>query len=223
MPTISLCITSNNPNLILLDKAINSAVGFDEIILHINNMPINTDINNLSACWKNKVKVIWHPDNLTAGEGFNFCINAATSDWICCFCDDDFFHEEHLHNLLSWFHNTNIEADIVQFPCYVGNDKIDWRVWGDKPVTYNGIRQGNMVPFSSFYRKTLWERVGGYENILFNDFHYWLKCFKIGATYTLWDKPIYYFRQAVETRLSDKERSLQPIEITLKQLIDKVQ
>jgi glycosyltransferase involved in cell wall biosynthesis len=217
MNTISLCMTTNNPNKELLAKALNSAVGFDEIILHINNVPINTD---LGIHFGPNIKVIWHPDNLTAAEGFNFCINAATSEWICCFCDDDFFHEQNLAELLTRFRNNNIEADIVQFPCYVGNDDIDWRIWGNRWATNNGMREGNMIPFSSFYKKILWTMVEGYTNLPFNDWVFWLRVLRQGAMVTLHEKPIYYFRQGVEERLSDREYKTQLFEITHKQILD---
>jgi hypothetical protein len=136
--------------------------------------------------------------------------------------DDDFFHSKNLEELLLWFKNTEIKADIIQFPCLVGNDLIEYRIWGDKIVNYESLRLNNMLSFSCFYRKSLWEKVNGYDNYLFNDWLFWLKVVKAGASIQWWGEPIYYFRQAVEERLSDKERRLQSIEITREQLLKRL-
>ena len=220
MNTISLCCTSNNPNPILLDKMLNSAQGFDEILLHINGKTTPTDFPDIQI--PSNVKEILLPYKTLAGSGYNVVVSQATSEWVSCMGDDDFFHVDNLKELLTWFKHTNITEDIVQFPCFTGNDNIDWRIWGETKVTYETLRQHNMLAFSCFYRKSLWEKIGCYDDLLFNDWFYYLKALKSGASIYQWQKPIYYFRQAVDERLSDRERNIQPIEITTKQLLERL-
>ena len=199
---ISLCVTSHNPNLSLLYKMLDSAIGFDEKIIHIES-------REKASC--------------TAAQGFNKVIAAATSEFICPFCDDDFFHTNNLKELLTWFHNTNIKEDIIRFPIFGGNENFGWQEWLHPEPTYEGLRKQNLLPFSCFYRKSLWDRVEGYDDLRFCDWGFWLKAYKQGVTVHTWPKPIYYFRNGVEERLSDKEMKSQDFEISRQQLIKRAE
>jgi hypothetical protein len=202
MNKISLCINSFNPNHNLLMKAINTSVGFDEKIIAIQYGGVATN---------------------TAAEGFNSVISKANTDWICPFCDDDFFHIDNLKSLLTWFHDNNIDNDIVYFPIFCGNDEKGWTEQSLLVPSYEVIRQQNMLPFSCFIRKSLWEKVGGYENVPFNDWYFYLKALKSGAKLFRWEKPIYYFRVGNQESLSNRERKLQNFDEIRQQLLDRLE
>ena len=157
----------------------------------------------------------------TAAEGFNKVISEVKTEWVCCGCDDDFFHTDNLTELLTWFHNTEVKEDIIYFPIFCGNERDGWKEQFLLTPTYEGLRKQNMLPFSCFYRKGLWEKIGGYDNIQFCDWGFWMKALKVGATLYRWEKPISYFRQGIEERLSDKEYKSQDFEKSRQQLLER--
>ena len=198
MNQITLCCTTHHPQVNLLLKMLDSAKGFDERIVHFNhneNIELPKDI---------KIKTL--PQPVSAAWGYNSAIIQASSRWICPMADDDFFHEENLKELLAWFRTTNIQEDIIYFPIFCGNERQGWTEQHLLVPTFEGLQQQNMLPFSCFYKKSLWEKVQGYDNLPFNDWGFWLKAFNVGATCYRWKKPIYYFRVGIEERLSDRER-----------------
>lgn len=214
MNTISLCCTTKNTNRELLQQMIHSAVGFDEIVLHFNETMI--DFNNP------KIKYFDNTSSFTAAEGYNFCVQNAKSEWICCMGNDDHFDIPNLERLLLWFKNAKLDdIDIIQFPMWVGNENVnDWNVWGLELASYDELRKRNMITFASFYRKSLWKKIGGYDNLPFNDWKYWLKALKNNAKIYYWPYPIYYQRQGIELRLSDKEYKKQNYELTRQQILE---
>ena len=219
MNNISLCCTSTGSNLTLLKKMLDSAQEFNEVILHING----NKQSNESYKFPNNVKFLDTPELLTAAEGFNFVISNASNLWVCPACDDDFFHSDKLSQLMSWFKTADLNGiDIIYFPIFCGNERDGYTEQALLTPTYDGLRKQNMLPFSCFYRKSLWEKIGGYENILFNDWYFWLKALKSGAALYKFEKPIYYFRIGIEERLSDRERNTQNFEVTRQQLLDRV-
>jgi len=222
MNTISLCCTSHKTNPTLMIKMIASAIGFNEIVLHMNGSHEDNPLPDIKV--DTRFREIRTEKLLTSGEGFNAVIRCAVSEWVCCMCDDDFFHTENLRELLTYIRNNHVDADIIQFPCYVGNEVTNvWEIWGQTKGTYQGLREHNMISFSSFYRKPLWSKVNGYINCEFNDWLFWLNVLKSGARILQWDKPIYYFRQGIEERLSDKERHSQDFDVTRKKILGLVQ
>lgn len=219
MNNITLCCTTNNPNIELLNKMLHSATVFNTINLHFNNSKIYyPHICHLG------IRAFYPPNNLTAAEGFNFVISMADTEWIAPFCDDDFYDSKELSILLDWMNKNEIKEDIIQFPMLIGNERDNiWNIWGNKKATFEELKEHNMLSFGSFYRKKVWEKIGGYDNIPFNDWHFWLKALKLGFQIKYWDSPVYYFRQGVEERLSDKEYKAQPFEKTKKQILDLVE
>jgi len=220
MNSISLCCTSTGSNINILNKMLESAQGFDEVILHING----NKQSNESYKFPNNVKFLDTPELLTAAEGFNFVISNASNLWVCPACDDDFFHSDKLSQLMSWFKTADLNGiDIIYFPIFCGNERDGYTEQALLTPTYDGLRKQNMLPFSCFYRKSLWDKIGGYNiNLPFSDWHFWLKALKSGVTLYRWNNPIYYFRTGIEERLSDRERKAKDFELSKQQLLDKV-
>jgi glycosyltransferase involved in cell wall biosynthesis len=214
MNTITLCCTTNAPQENLLLKMLDSAKGFDERIVHLNN--------NENIRLPEDVKIRTLPQPVSAAWGYNCAIIQASSEWICPMADDDFFHEENLKELLTWFKTADIKEDIIYFPIFCGNEKQGYVEQNLLIPNFELLQQQNMLPFSCFYRKSLWTKVQGYDNLPFNDWGFWLKAFAAGATYYRWEKPIYYFRVGMAERLSDRERKNNEFEQARKLLLNRI-
>jgi hypothetical protein len=69
------------------------------------------------------------------------------------------------------------------------NDVVEATDW-----TQARIEQ-NPVPFyTSLFRKSIWEKVGGFHEVTFYDWDFWWRCFDAGATAYHIHEPLFHYR-----------------------------
>ena len=170
---ITLVCTSHNPNLELLNKMLHSAQGFDSVILHINGEYVRHDLVKYGIERK-----------LSIPEAYNkFIEDFVYTEWVCCFCDDDYFYPEGLFKMIAEVHN-GIDADVAHFKFHVSGHcpKEDYRawllgkeydLWESRPITQKLLQSHNRLPAGSFFRKSAWEKAGGFQGSKFHDWDLW--------------------------------------------------
>lgn len=186
----SLVINSKNPNLDWLNQAIESAKGFDEIVLYIDG----TDVPEVLKESRKDIKFVSDGKSRNIGEGLNFAIAQSIGDWICPFCDDDYFHSENLTQLIEGIKN----GDYQDFDVVHGLVSLDnGGLWGASQVTINALRQNNIIPFSSFYKREVFDSLKGYSETVgaYNDWNFWLRAAKAEFRFKFYGKLLYHFRQ----------------------------
>lgn len=95
---------------------------------------------------------------------FNAAVNAASGDWIS-FCGIDDFMLRNAYIVI------NDDSDIHVGIVLLDNER-PWRgSWNPEH-----LRHFNTLPAHSLYKKDLWIKVGGYPDIHWNDWGFWLKC-----------------------------------------------
>lgn len=202
-----------------LGQTLSIAPLFDEVIVH-SNTPEN---DNYLPFYEN-VSLISESSLISSGDAFNEAINLTTGDWILPLCDDDLCDINKLEDLIKELKKgTFNDSDIVFAQFYGGNEKqMNWELWGGKEVTYARLRTNNCLPFTSFYKKSVWDDVQGYKELPFNDWVFWLEAAKLGKKFTFWNTPYFYFRynHLSEPSLSQQERNKQPFESTRQQILD---
>lgn len=217
---ISLVINSNKPNLDYLKEAIDSAPinAFDEVILYLNNQ------NPASAVlpkFNKKVLLLADGADRSCADGFNYAISWAESEWILPFCDDDFFLTENLDFLIKYLRSNEKKLPnkhVIHYPCMVnGVDE-----WGEGFFTLNDIKNHNCIPFSCIYRKKVWEEIGGYRNLPFNDWLFWMMVVKKGYNFFYNPEPIYNFR-VIKDSLSQRELKFQNFAKTRQLLLNELE
>lgn len=190
----SLVINSKNPNIQWLNQAIDSANGFDEIVLYIDGKLKSQVISVLSK----EVKVVSDGKERNIGQGLNFAISQASGDWICPFCDDDYFHPEGLENALKLANDDVLnEYDVIHGLVSLDNGGM----WGASQVTIHALQGCNIIPFSSFYRREVFNELKGYSETVgaYNDWNFWLRAVKAGFRFKFLNAPLYHFRQGHES------------------------
>jgi hypothetical protein len=216
---ISLVINTHNPNLEYLKQAIDNAIGFDEILVYFNNTLCNTIVEEYLPDTKNEYIALTDGNNRTVAEGFNYAISQTTGDWILPFCDDDYFITNNLKELFNQLNKKKLnKIDIIHYPCLVNNKD----EWGEEKFTLDDIKKANRIPFSSIYRKSVWQNIGGYKNLPFNDWFFWMCAVKKQYNFLYYHKPIYVFRQEGNS-LSDKERNIDSFDNIRQKLLNELE
>jgi hypothetical protein len=200
MNNISLVLATYNPDIVMLNQALEYGGMFNEVVLHINHKEIPKGIIIPKNC-----NLILQEEKCTVQEALNICVQQATSSYILPFTDDDFFYHDTLYYLLYHVY-MQIEADVVHYPIWSGNEIIEWRLWGDNPnITFDKLIQQNLIPFSSIYKKELWQKIGGYKDVPFSDWFFWLEALKYNPKFLYINKPIYFHREGHKETLANKE------------------
>jgi hypothetical protein len=201
-----------------IGQALSISPIFDEVIVHSNCYNSNIWIPQ----YKN-MTILFDDNPISCPDALNLAIGKTTGDWILPLCDDDFCNIPILDELLIQIRRgLYADKDIVYSPFYSGNEKDSYILWPRTEVTFERLKQQNLLPFTSLYKKSMWEDIKGYKNLPFNDWLFWLEAAKKRKQFVLWDKAYFYFRHGhlQEPSLCDKETIKQPIEVTRQQLLD---
>lgn len=179
---VSLVIGSYNPNLEWLKEAIASAdFLFDEIILvddgsaePIPDFP--------------RVKKIRHETNKGFYQARNTGIKNSQYEIIASLDDDDLFNQRNVIELRK-FVNKN-DSDIWHFPIMMFGEQSG--EWGSSNTI--GLPGSNVIPSGSWFKKSVWEKLGGFQYPLAEDWDFWARAKKKGMKFTFFQKPVYQHR-----------------------------
>jgi glycosyltransferase involved in cell wall biosynthesis len=189
METIGLAINSFNPNQEWLKQAIQSGLQFDEIHLFVDR---ETKEDFRFVPEHEAFFRLHNKKHLKSNDGFDFVARHAKTDWVCAFCDDDYFHEQNLGYLLNKIRIGEFaDADIIHFKVFVNSES---ETWGAEGVTEEMLLTNNCIPHASFFRKRVWQEIGGYKVEPCADWSFWLRAMRRGFKFKYFDKPVYFFR-----------------------------
>lgn len=183
----SLVIGSYNPKKEWLDRALRSAEGlFDEIIL-VDDGSIEP-IKGATIRKKN--------------GGFytarNAGIEKATGDIICSIDDDDEFIRDGVNSLKEFC--KIVDSDIYSFPVELFGEQNG--IAFSNPVM-NETLNTNQIPSGSWFKKKVWEEIGGFKYHLAEDWDFWTRAWKNGYKFTHFGELIYRHRMWKESLSGD--------------------
>lgn len=225
---ISLVISSYCPKLKWLFEALDSARGFDEIVLYCRggidrfaeNMSFGErEVGEVSDAKKSeemafqvRAYVEKHPeknirfytDCVTrfGSDGMNYAAGLAKGEWIVPFSDDDRFITDNLFEAILKIRDGKYDdADIV-FSRVTVNDNEIWGI-GTDDFGIDRLLEDNAVPFSSFIKKESFFKAGGYlSNDPILDWGLWLRAKMLGMKFRYFEKPIYDYRYTEHATLN---------------------
>lgn len=141
-----------------------------------------------------RVRTLVLPDPSNNIQRMNQAVNFAKGDYYLFYCVDDFlkpYYVDLAEGILD--NNPDIDIvvpDLVQFGDVVGV----WKCHG----LVDGIKNGNTMFFSSVVRKSLWQKLGGYdENIphaVLEDWDFWVRAYYAKAQAFHIPAPLYEYR-----------------------------
>jgi hypothetical protein len=163
------CVTySYNPNREWLDRAINSNEGlFDEYILVDDGSQI--PITGL----RSDIKVVRHETNKGTFAAKNTGVENATGDIICFLDDDDYFDGQGVLALKE-FVKQNPDGDVYHF--YLRKFGNETGFYGENSDPKD-LTDHNSIPAHSWFKKKMWEEVGGFKYKYCEDWEFWLRCY----------------------------------------------
>jgi hypothetical protein len=142
----------------------------DQIVIVCHSSNLARVPESVPVEYESRVKVVFS-DSEVALDYPNLCVGSTDTDWVA-FCGLD---DQVLPN--AYDEITNCEAEIL-----VGNirlsDGSDFKGSWD----LNRLRVENPLPALSPFRKSLWERVGGWPHVYWADWGFWMKCAMADAT-----------------------------------------
>lgn len=183
---ISLAINSKDPLTEWMNELIASALSFDEVVVYIDGQkPHDVNISQ-------HVLIVGDGESRDIKDGFNYVISRASGEWICSFCDDDYFIPDALQKLINAIKKEGFgdNADIIHFPVMTGSGS--WGQVGE--FNENQIRECNLIPHGSLIRKEAFQKLGGYKVNAAADWNLWIRAKAAGLRFKGWPEPIYFFR-----------------------------
>ncbi|MHB8483460.1 MAG: glycosyltransferase family 2 protein [Nitrospiria bacterium] len=182
----SLVIGAYNPNLDWLREAIESADGlFDENIIVDDGSSVM--LSDILTCAD--LKIIRHAQNKGFYEARNSGIKISSGDVVVSLDSDDLFIRENVLKLKE-FAKEN-DSDVWHFPIKEF-DRSNGE-WGESVVDEN-LYDRNQIPSGSWFKRSIWEEVGGFQIPKAEDWDFWLRCYRAGKRFTYFPRNVYLHR-----------------------------
>jgi glycosyltransferase involved in cell wall biosynthesis len=99
----------------------------------------------------------------------NQLIDAAKTEWIAPLADDDLFYPQYIEKLLS---NAG-DADMIYPWCEVTGTRNGWNP--NSLLDIERLKKDNYIPATVLIRKSAWEKLGGYPEVVCEDHAMWVK------------------------------------------------
>ncbi len=120
--------------------------------------------------WKPKAHLIAIDYERVGGaRTLNTLIDAAKTEWVAPLADDDLFYPQYIEKLL-----TNAgDADMIYPWCEVTGTRNGWNP--NSLLDIERLKEDNYIPATVLLRKSAWEKLGGYPEVVCEDHAMWLK------------------------------------------------
>ena len=179
MNKITGIIPTYNPIRSWLQQTLDSIGQFDELII-CNDGSDYFNIKQYRLPKDISVTLFENEKNMGCFKTINLMCEKVAEGMITIQADDDFYDKEQLPTLLEIARNT--DADVIYFPCqYFGKYNF---LFGNMPlVDYKTLLQANYVYGSAFFRKELWQFLGGFQLEVAADWDFWVRAIKSGARF----------------------------------------
>lgn len=188
-PVVSVIVTAYNLED-YLPHAIDSVLSQDfdnwELIIVDDNSPDRCgEIADGYAERDSRIKVIHNPRNVYLAEARNIGIRASCGKYILPLDADDRLGQRALRAMAEAL-DKNPDIDIATGSMQVIEEDGSSFVSGwpiDNPSYHYQIQKKNMVPYSSMYRRWVWERTGGYRRRMRSaeDAEFWTRAMSFSA------------------------------------------
>jgi hypothetical protein len=137
----------------------------------------------------NNIRVIRHSKNQGLSAARNTGISAATREYVVPLDADDWFYPDAVKVLFE----SRGDADVITGYCTDSGTVYKPGIFNG-PLTKEMFIENNPVICSSLFKKSLWEKVGGYmvrQGPHYEDWNFWARCFASGAKFKALDLQVY--------------------------------
>jgi histo-blood group ABO system transferase len=169
--TVTLAMCTHNPNRQWLQEALDSIRGLYNEVIIVDDSDI--PVPEATIHFQKKIGL---PD------ARNVAVNAATSEYIAFLDDDDIIVRESVAALRETIQTHH--PDVCYFPLQDMREDGSYIAegWGYTGVSLSKIVEENQIPYASWFKKTLWEKIGGYQYEI-EDWDFWVRAVLSGAKF----------------------------------------
>jgi len=183
----SCTIGAYNPKIDWLKRALDSTIElFDEIILVDDGSSNYEGILKLIGDNKYNVKYVRHDENEGFCEARNTAIRNSTGDVICSLDDDDWFDKDGVVALKEFIRNN--DSDIWHFILKKFNEETG--LYGQDAIPEH-LYSYNSIPSQSWFKKSMWEELGGYKKVKAEDWNLWVRALNAKKKFTYFPRIAY--------------------------------
>lgn len=178
----SIVIPTWNTPADWLEESVLSALKVSDDVIVINDGgEINININKYKVTW------IFLTENRGVGYARNMGIRLAKYDYVVCLDADDILEEK--------IKEITCETDIVAIGHRHFGERDDVHI-PKKVLQLKEFVDYNQMCVSSPFKKSLWEKVGGFNEELpgLEDYDFFVRCLKAGATISTVQEPLLNYR-----------------------------
>jgi glycosyltransferase involved in cell wall biosynthesis len=139
-------------------------------LAHRNEMLVECMASVRNQTWQPRAHLVGVDyDRAGASVVLNRLISAADTEWIAPLADDDLLYPHYIESLLS-----NAEdADMIYPWCEVTGTRNGWNP--NSLLDIKRLKSDNYIPATVLIRKSAWEKVGGYPEVVCEDHAMWIK------------------------------------------------
>lgn len=167
----------------------------------------------VAALQRPKTHVFMREGSHRAGANRNFGIERARGKYICCLDADDRLKPTYLEKAAFLLESHGYDLVSTAIQCFgYRNDIIS--VLRDPDL--RDMLEGNHVATCAVFRRSLWERAGGYrdigsgKNYLYEDWGFWIRLSALGARFFNTGEALFLYRRHRQDSLSNKPGVLPP-------------
>lgn len=196
-PLVSIVVPCYNQSQ-FLDEALQSVL--DQTYTHWECIIINDGSPDNTASvareWivKDSRFKYFFQENRGVSSARNTAIKQATGEFILPLDADDKISLNYIKAAVDSFHE---DASLKVVYCKAEKFGDEFGLWDLKPFSLHSLSQKNMIFCSALFRKTDWERVGGYDvNMIhgIEDWEFWIAILKEGGEVKCIDICGFYYR-----------------------------
>ena len=182
MTNFSIVIATYNQKEEWLNQAIESALKVSDDVIVVDDGSEGTkNLPDYKVCW------LLYAHNNGVGYARNAGIRMAKNEYIICLDSDDILEER--------IKDIECTTDIVAIGHKHFGDRSDQHT-PKSNLKLEDFKEQNHMCVSSPFRKSLWEKVGGFDEMLtgYEDWEFWIRCLRAGATISTVKEPLLNYR-----------------------------
>lgn len=192
----SLIVCTYNPKEEWLLRALKSAEGlFDEYLIVDDGSDKVNVVEILGKMGVGNYRYFKHDINKGLWQARNTGVESATGDIIALLDDDDYFDRYGVEGLKEWI--VGSAADIWHFHLQQFNGSNS--IYGGG-ADCCGLLDNSVIPGVSWYKRSVWHAVGGYQYPLAEDWDFYLRAYKKGLVFDYYPHVIYNYNRRQDSR-----------------------